>query len=208
MASIVCVIFAVDDSFSEVAFGPSRVVGFSGSTIGFSIAMVGRLALESSFGGGVVFHVFKDDQGAEHGLVVSLSDLSSGAQWGLYQTDVVNCESSWDGASNSAAIIAAGVETGSAAQMCDAYEGGGFTNWYLPSIDEWNLMYNVRYNLNKSLSLISGGVTFELSDPKYYWSSTEYNSNRAWRFVFRFGSPSYDNVDKYIFFDIRAVRAF
>jgi hypothetical protein len=186
---------------ADGASGPQGVQGPAG--VGGFTHWVGE-----SFGGGVVFHVFKDDQGVEHGLVVSLSDLSSGAQWGLYQTDIVNCESSWDGASNTAAIIAAGVEIGSAAQLCDAYEGGGFTDWYLPSLDEWNLMYDARYNLNKSLSVLPGGVIFELGPPKYYWSSSEYGSNRAWRFDFKYGIPSYDSVDKNSFFDIRAVRAF
>jgi hypothetical protein len=183
------------------ATGPQGPAGPAGS--GGYTHWVGE-----SFGGGVVFHVFKDNQGIEHGLVVSISDLSTNSQWGLYQTDVLNCESSWNGAANTASIIAAGVEIGSAAQLCDVFEGGGFTDWYLPSIDEWNLMYNARYNINQSLSQISGAVTFESNNPIYYWSSSEYNSNRAWRFDFRYGAPSYDYVDKNSFFNVRAVRAY
>jgi hypothetical protein len=96
-----------------------------------------------------VFHVFKDALGEEHGLICSLTDVGFiGGTWGLYGIDVPNCESSWNGAANTSSIMAAGVEVGSAAQLCDAYENDGFTDWYLPAIDELNLMYNAKYNLN------------------------------------------------------------
>ena len=161
-----------------------------------------------SFGGGVVFHLYKDALGVEHGLIVSLTDLSTGAVWGLYGTDVPNCESSWNGAANTAAIIAAGVEAGSAAQLCDAYEAGGFTDWYLPAIDELNLMYNAKYNLNQSLSQITGGAPFDLNAYSYYWSSSEGNSDLAWLFSFDGGYAMYDYLKDNVFFWVRAVRAF
>ena len=137
---------------------------------------------------------------------VQLTDLSTGAVWGLYGTDVPNCESSWNGAANTASIIAAGVEAGSAAQLCDAFEAGGFTDWYLPAIDELNLMYNAKYNLNQSLSQITGGAPFDLNAFSYYWSSSEINSDYAWRFVFNYGSTD-NNVKSYNNY-VRAVRAF
>ena len=159
-----------------------------------------------SFGGGVVFHVYKDALGVEHGLIVSLTDLSTAAPWGLYGTDVPNCESSWNGAANTAAIIAAGVEVGSAAQLCDVYEAGGFTDWYLPAIDELNLMYNAKYNLNQSLSQIAGGAPFDLNANPFYWSSSEGNSTNAWGFLFSGGYTSSNYKDYSLY--VRAVRAF
>ncbi len=164
-----------------------------------------------SFGGGVVFHVYKDALGVEHGLIASLTDLSTSAPWGLYGTDVPNCESPWNGAANTAAIMAAGVETGSAAQLCDAYEAGGFTDWYLPAIDELNLMYNAKYNLNQSLSQITGGAPIDLNAFRSYWSSSEcYSSYGAWGFLFNFDSvfDTYSGGTKDINYYVRAVRAF
>ncbi len=180
--------------------GPAGPQGPAGNGGGFT-HWVGE-----SFGGGVVFHVYKDALGVEHGLIVSLIDLSTGAQWGLYGTDVPNCESSWNGAANTAAIMAVGVEVGSAAQLCDAYEAGGFTDWYLPAIDELNLMYNAKYNLNQSLSQIAGGAPFDLNAYPYYWSSSEYYSGSAWEFNFNYGNTNnYNKDDNYY---VRAVRAF
>ena len=51
----------------------------SGSTVGNTAGFthyVGEL-----FGGGIVVSVWKDAQGAEHGLIASLTDLSAGIQW-------------------------------------------------------------------------------------------------------------------------------
>ncbi len=180
--------------------GPAGPQGPAGNGGGFT-HWVGE-----SFGGGVVFHVYKDALGVEHGLIVSLTDLSTGAAWGLNGTDVPNCESSWNGADNTAAIMAAGVEVGSAAQLCDAYEAGGFTDWYLPAVDELNLMYNAKYNLNQSLSQITGGAPFDLNpDNIFYWSSSEYDSYTAWQFYFSTGA-SFSGKANYL--HVRAVRAF
>jgi hypothetical protein len=183
--------------------GPQGEQGPAGSGAGFT-HWVGE-----SFGGGVVFHVFKDALGEEHGLICSLTDLSTSAQWGLYGTDVPNCESSWNGAANTAAIMAAGVEAGSAAQLCDVYENGGFTDWYLPAIDELNLMYNAKYNLNRSLSQIAGAAPFDLNAYPVYWSSSEYYSGNAWIFYFGYGYAYYDDFfGKDNSYYVRAVRAF
>jgi hypothetical protein len=142
-------------------------------------------------------------------LICSLTDLSTGAPWGLFDIDVPNCESSWNGASNTAAIMAAGVETGSAAQLCDAYENGGFTDWYLPAIDELILIYNAKYNLNRSLSQISGASSFDMNALPYYWSSSEVDSDGAWVFDFQSGYISYFFGDQKIYdYNVRAVRAF
>jgi hypothetical protein len=183
--------------------GPQGPQGPAGSGGGFT-HWVGE-----SFGGGVVFHVFKDALGEEHGLICSLTDLSTAAPWGLYGTDVPNCESSWNGAANTAAIMAAGVEAGSAAQLCDAYEAGGFSDWYLPAIDELNLMYNAKYHLNRSLSLISGALPFDLSTYPIYWSSSEDNFLAAWVFDSSDGGIGHGlNGFKDGILYVRAVRAF
>jgi hypothetical protein len=181
--------------------GPIGPQGPAGSGAGFT-HWVGE-----AFGGGVVFHVFKDALGEEHGLICSLTDLSTAAPWGLYGTDVPNCESSWNGAANTAAIMAAGVESGSAAQLCDAYENGGFTDWYLPAIDELNLMYTAKYNLNRSLSQISGAASFDFAAFPYYWSSTEVVCCNSWLFYF-YGGGSDNYLGKYSNLFVRAVRAF
>ena len=91
-----------------------------------------------NFGGGIVFHVYLDSLGEEHGLIVSMSDLGF-TEWGLYGTNVVSCESDWDGLSNSNAALNAG--GGLASSLCYSYNYGGFNDWYLPSILELQKLY-------------------------------------------------------------------
>jgi hypothetical protein len=187
--------------------GPTGPQGPAGVGAGFT-HWVGE-----NFGGGVVFHVYKDALGEEHGLVCSLIDLSSSAPWsfGLFGTDVPNCESLWNGASNSAAIITSGVEVGVAAQLCDVYESGVFSDWYLPAIEELRIMYNNRYILNISLSQIQGSAVIFLNGTSdtFYWSSTEQSSGSAVRFYYFFnGNVNFTVSSKNGNGYVRAVRAF
>ena len=147
--------YVVDENFFE-----SSSSGSGGS--GSSNRYVGEL-----YGGGVVFHV---DETGQHGLIVSLNDLSTSAQWGLNGTDVANCESTTDGASNTAAIVAAGCLSTDAAGLCDAYSAGGFTDWYLPAIFELTLFESCLYQINSTLSQNNGTeILLTIS----YASSTE-----------------------------------
>ncbi|MDR2633448.1 MAG: DUF1566 domain-containing protein [Treponema sp.] len=94
---------------------------------------------------------------------------------------------------------------GGAAQYCDDLEYGGYTDWFLPSNDELNLMYQ---NL-KEKGL--GGFTNDV-----YWSSSVHDNNFGYSFAqrfndgFRFGVDSgYANENhKSRSNRVRAVRAF
>ncbi|HET9055951.1 MAG TPA: DUF1566 domain-containing protein [Chitinophagaceae bacterium] len=124
------------------------------------------------YGGGIVFHVYRGSDGAEHGLIVSLTDIGgTGVQWGLNGTDIPNCESTWNGASNTSAIINAGGLPTNAAGLCDNFVAGGQNDWYLPSITELSKLWDNLYNVNKTLSVTAGASVIEGNH--YYWSSTE-----------------------------------
>jgi len=76
------------------------------------------------------------------------------------------------------------------------YQGGGHDDWFLPSKDELNLMYQNLYR--KSL----GGFNWS-----FYWSSSENDANYAWSQNFYSGSQliySRSNRDG----RVRPVRAF
>jgi hypothetical protein len=185
-------------SGAQGEMGPQGPAGISLTGGGFS-HWIGEL-----FGGGVVFHVYRDALGEEHGLICSLTDLSTNVEWGLYEIDIPNCESSWNGAANTSAIIAAGVATYSAANLCDEYISDGFIDWYLPAIEELQLMQHSKYSLNRSLSQIAGATAFVPSS--IYWSSTEYYSLYATKIYFYDGSINRDF--KNLGFSVRAVRSF
>jgi hypothetical protein len=85
---------------------------------------------------------------------------------------------------------------GIAARLCGDLELGGYSDWYLPSIDELNKLY-----INRAAIV---GIT---SNP--YWSSTESasDSSKARSFFFNSGGLALD-YNKNTPFCVRAVRAF
>jgi hypothetical protein len=158
------------------------------------------------FGGGVIFHLWKDAQGEEHGLIVDFDDLSVGQIWSSVNSTLIgpSAQSFWDGLSNSNAIIVAHTGyTNSAAYLCLNSINGGYNDWYLPSIQELNMLWNNYPAVARSLSQIPGGT--QLSSTSY-WSSTESSGSGAWTFNFINGGAigSSKNSPNYV----RAVRAF
>lgn len=155
------------------------------------------------FGGGIVFHVFKDENYVEHGLIVSLIDISTGARWGSASVNILNSESTWDGLTNTNSIINSGGSTSDAAGLCHSYNGEGYTDWYLPSIDQLNILLYNRFNVNKSLSSIGATVL----GFNTYWSSTEQSTTYAYYCQFYNGLFFYNNKNDNLLF-VRAIRSF
>jgi hypothetical protein len=146
--------------------------GSSGNNNGSFTHYIGE-----QFGGGVIFHLWKDAQWIEHGLIVDLTDLSTSQVWSNIGTLIGNVsQSTWDGLSNCNAIIGQAGHTNSAASLCLNSTNGGLNDWYLPSIDELNILLNYRFILNKILSSIVGSSQLASGLNESYWSSTE-NSN-------------------------------
>ncbi len=77
------------------------------------------------------------------------------------------------GLANSNAIITQSGTTASsysAAGLCEAYAGGGYSDWFLPSKDELAQLYAQR----------DAGQWGGFSEEDGYWSSSEYNAFYAW----------------------------
>lgn len=145
--------------------------------------------------GGIVFYIYIGSDGNQHGLIVNKNE--STAQWQSSGT-TTNATRSWDGAYNT------GLMTSSpAANYVNGLTDGGFTDWYLPSIDELSILWHNRFHVNNALN--AGGFTL-LSNTAFYWSSTESNASYAFNFNFYFGYSS-TNL-KAITHSVRAVRAF
>ncbi|MCF8303196.1 MAG: hypothetical protein K9I94_07980 [Bacteroidales bacterium] len=143
-------------------------------------------------GGGVIFHL--GDNGG--GLICAESDQQTIPGWGCYGITVGGTGTGvGDGAANTAAIVAVCSESGIAARICDELELNGYSDWFLPSKDELNLMCE-----NRHLAGIGGFAA------NYYWSSSEVNSYGAW--LQGFGSCYQDDGSKVTNFRVRAVRAF
>jgi hypothetical protein len=150
--------------------------------------------------GGVVFWV--DPNNNTKGLVCALQDQGTGIQWynGVYGTTGATGTAIGTGAANTTAIIneQGATPTNYAAGLARAYAGGGYTDWFLPSKDELNQMYEKKGKLRYA----TGFIPFSDS----YWSSTEYDPSFAWNQFFVIGNQY--NVNKSYPLNVRAVRAF
>jgi hypothetical protein len=158
--------------YAKYAETSGTVLSGSGSTFNHYIGEV--------WGGGVVFHVYRGSDGAEHGLIVALTDQSTGAAWSNVISTLIgsSAQSSWNGLANSNAIVAQSGHTSSAAKLCLDLASGGFIDWYLPSRHELDLLHNAQFNVNKSLAITTGATP--LIQTGDYWSSNEGAATHSW----------------------------
>src|SRR5258708_894033 len=81
---------------------------------------------------GVVFHLYKDEDDADHGLIVAFNDQSSSAVFSNVTGSLAGAISTWDGKGNSEAIVSQSGHTESAAKLCADLNVCGKSGWYLP----------------------------------------------------------------------------
>ena len=106
------------------------------------------------------------------------------------------------GKNNTKLIMASEVSSGGAAQECSDYSFNGYKDWFLPSIDELELMY---YNLH----LKGLGVFIGSSIGSEYWSSSEYNLSSALTIHFFNGQSSIEPKNTGAFYaKVRSARRF
>jgi chondroitin AC lyase len=137
--------------------------------------------LGEEYGGGII--VWLDETG-EQGLIVAKSDQHTGISWrngkavppqlyGDHGDRMVNAVRNgiYGGKYNTAIIIpqytADNIYGDFAAKVCASCTEGGFGDWYLPSKDELDMVFQHKDNLGK----FEGDL---------YWSSTEYNIGFVW----------------------------
>ncbi len=158
--------------------------------------------------GGVVFYV---ESCGTKGLVVAIEDQSTGIKWrggGDNYFTMASGDEIYAGKMNTSIIISvhsAKDDTDEhAASVCANYDGGGFGDWYLPSKEELNLIYQNKTTI-ETTATSNGGSGFAND---YYYSSTEDESysDRAWSQHFENGSQG--SGKKYGTNYARAVRAF
>ncbi|PQB07850.1 hypothetical protein BST83_12320 [Polaribacter filamentus] len=149
--------------------------------------------------GGYIFYL--DGNGG--GLIAAPTDQSN-APWGCYGNTITGADGTaiGTGAQNTIDIELGCTTAGTAADICANLTLGGYSDWFLPSKDELNLMYLKIGQGNTSTSGNVGGFV-----DNYYWSSTEYDYYSAWNQSFTNGSQGY--INKYNPYNsVRAVRAF
>jgi hypothetical protein len=161
-----------------VSASPSAGSGEQGSTAGNAPGAIG-----DPYGGGVLVYILVDGDpdyvpGETHGLIAATADQTpsdTGIQWAsepYWGASVPGTDTDiGSGAANTDAIIAQnGAGSTYAAGLARAYNGGGHSDWYLPSKDELNRLYVNRNAI--------GGFDTEYGEEAdclgpYYWSSSE-----------------------------------
>ena len=162
-----------------------------------------QLAIGDYHEGGVIFYL--DDTG-EHGLISSVADQGVFIKWG--------CPTAADfgangleigtGAQNTMDIIDRCETQNIAADLCDTYENDGYDDWFLPSKDELDALYQQRIIVEEIALEQEGGDIFYDAQ---YWSSSHNASNTVWTQYFTSSgniNSDFKGAEHYV----RAIRSF
>lgn len=153
-----------------------------------------------NYAGGLIFHVNPNGSG----FVAAPADLPILYEWGCYYQDVngANGFAIGTGSQNTTEIVSGClVNPADAATACVNYNGGGYTDWYLPSIDELTAIYQ---NIGPGASGNNNIVGFPTNTA--YWSSTEFNAYDAYQLYVNTGTYFIDAKTYSV--NVRPVRSF
>lgn len=153
-----------------------------------------EIQIGQNFQGGIIFYINNTGQ---HGLIAAPTDQSTSINWynGTYIVTGASGTAVGTGLSNTTSIISALGSGSYAASLCNQLVLNEYDDWFLPSKEELNLMFQIYSQLGLD----------EFAD---YWSSTEsggssYGSG-AW-----YRSKSFNGYgNEYYSARVRAIRAF
>jgi hypothetical protein len=157
------------------------------------------LNIGDSYGGGIVAYIFLPGDaghvyGQTHGLIVAPFDFN--AEWGCSGTKMpYTSMSQGSGNTNTALICASCSQVNIAASICNNLYLNGYSDWFLPSLDELFLIYqNLKMN---------GLGNFA---NQWYWTSTENYTHSAWALSFFQGNSTV--ITKISSLQVRPARNF
>jgi len=135
------------------------------------------------------------DNTNQHGLIAAPYDLSEAQWYKSYMVTGATGTTVGTGQSNTTQIVQAQGLGFYAAKLCDDLVLNSYSDWFLPSKDELNFLYQNR-------NLIGGFTVY------YYWSSSEYDAYFAWSQNFSDGIQYFNGNKFSSIWGVRAVRTF
>jgi hypothetical protein len=149
--------------------------------------------------GGIVFYDKGNNSDGWRYLEVAPAASVVSAEWGVFEQNIAGTSTAIGAGKRNTEILVERLgtlkESRRAAQICTSIEIKGFTDWFLPSKDELNLMYK---NLKQK-----GLGNF---DNSWYWSSSQAKDDSVWNQNFRNGYQ--DGGSKNLACSVRAIRTF
>ena len=178
----------------------------AGTAYGNQITFTTNVKIGDAFQGGKVFYILQAsdagyDANVQHGLICALADqtTTTGIRWnnGTNVTTNATATAIGSGSANTTAIIGfQGTGNTHAAGLTRGNNGGGYTDWFLPSLNELNQLYINRL----------AAITSYYTSP--YWTSTEVSSTNARSIDFSNGSTVTAGLTKTSLYRVRAIRKF
>jgi hypothetical protein len=196
-------------------YAKSYATNTAGTTYGPTVSFTTKEAnkiIGQIYGGGAVFYILVSgdpgyDANVQHGLILAPIGLGY-MNWNTdNRATGATGTALGTGASNTNAIIASqgGALTNTAAGKARAYNGGGYTDWYLGSLEEIRKL---------NLFWMYGGVIipagYDYAEHPYaYWTSTESSTNNAQAIRKNIGSnDQYYETKNSQSWSVTAIRSF
>ena len=162
------------------------------------------LVVNQVYQGGRIAYILQSgdpgyDANVQHGLIMTTGNTSSSAQFGCQGTNITGTTSTFgSGPTNTQKIVEQCGTAGIAARVCNDLVQNGYSDWYLPSLVEWNKI-NGYYSSNLLPNLNLAVDT--------YWTSTQINTTQSWvqdTCCFATGNPDGKSNSR----KVRAIRSF
>jgi hypothetical protein len=164
-----------------------------------------KASIGDKFEGGYVWYV---DSTGQHGLIAADKDLSNRLRWQTCAFDIGGTSFSFGKGKSNTSIVANAIRTNpcfstdlTAAVACDELDYAGYSDWFLPSLDEMRAFK--QFLITHAATTTSYTLAIDL-----YWTSTEVKYDEAAFVPGMNSAASFDNEDKTTYFAVRPMRAF